>query len=114
MFKNLDTGMTRDKYFKMIEQLEKEPKEEEIPPDLDDFPDIVGYAIGAFNMLGDRAYPEIGYTGKDYTNLPILMEVYGIDDKDFFLEILRWLDNRAIKQSSETLKREYEKLKKRK
>ena len=32
-------------------------------------------------------------------------------DKEYFLEILAWLDARAIKKSSEMMKREYDKLK---
>lgn len=111
MFTNLDTGMTRDRYLTMCEQLDKEPKAEEMPPDLVDFPPIVQYAIGTFNMLGDRVYPDIGYVGKDYTNLPVYIELYNIDDMEFFLEVLSWLDSRAIKKSSEHMKREYDKLK---
>ena len=52
-----------------MEQLGKEPIEEEIPPDFEDLPEVVVDAVATFNMLGDRAYPEIGYVGKDYTNL---------------------------------------------
>ncbi len=94
-----------------MEQLGKEPIEEELPPDFDDFPEIVIDAISTFNMLGDRVYPEIGYVGKDYTNLNVYMDLYQIEDKEFFLEILHWLDSRAIKKSSDQVKREYEKLK---
>jgi len=111
LFQNSETGMTRDKYLDMMEQLGKEPKENEMPPDLYDFPEIVVDAINTFNILGDRAYPEIGYVGKDYTNLPIFIELYEVSDKEYFLEILAWLDARAIKKSSEALKREYDKLK---
>tara|TARA_B100000123_G_scaffold181030_1_gene134744 strand:- start:295 stop:612 length:318 start_codon:yes stop_codon:yes gene_type:complete len=88
-----------------------EPVEEEIPPDWNDFPEIVQFAINTFNMLGDRVYPDIGYVGKDYTNLPHYVEVYDIEDKEYFLQILSWLDSRAIKKSSEQLKREYDKMK---
>ena len=95
----------------MMEQLGREPVESEIPPDDQDFPEIIIDAINTFNLLGDRAYPEIGYIGKDYTNLPILIEIFEIEDKEYFLDILAWLDARAIKKSSETLKREYDKLK---
>ena len=95
----------------MMEQLGKEPIESEIPPDWEDLPEIVVHAVHTFNMLGDRAYPEIGYVGKDYTNLSHYLELYDIEDKEYFLEILAWLDARAIKQSSEKLKREYDKLK---
>ncbi len=65
-------------------------------------------------MLGDRVAADIGYLGKDYTNLPLLMEAYEIDDKEFFLEIINWLDSRAIKQSSDMMKRERDKLKRKK
>lgn len=111
MYKNLDAKMTRDRYLSMCEQLNKEPDPKEIPPDWEDFPEIIQVAINIFNMLGDRVYPEIGYIGKDYTNLLHYIEVYDIEDKDFLLEILHWLDSRAIKQSAENLKREYDKLK---
>ena len=98
----------------MCEQLGKEPNPDEIPPDWEDFPEIVQVAISTFNMLGDRVFPEIGYIGKDYTNLSEFMEVYEIQDKEYFLDILNWLDSRAIKKSSEELKREYDKLKRKK
>ena len=32
--------MTRERYFKMCEQLGQEPNLEEIPPDIEDFPEI--------------------------------------------------------------------------
>ena len=95
----------------MCEQLEQEPIEKEIPPDWEDFPEVVQHAINTFNQLGDRVFPEIGFVGKDYTNLSHYLEVYDVNDKEFFLEILSWLDSRAIKKSSEDLKRQYDKLK---
>lgn len=103
--------MTRDRYLDMMEQLGKEPHLDEIPPDFEDLPEIVTIAVNTFNLLGDRMYPEIGYVGKDYTNLPFFIEIYDVEDKEFFLEILSWLDSRAIKKSSEQLKKEYDKLK---
>jgi hypothetical protein len=111
MFLNLDTGMTREKYLTVCEQLGKEPSAKEMPPDMYDFPELVQEAINTFNMLGDRMYPDIGYVGKDYTNLDIYLKLYEVKDTEFFLQILAWLDARAIKKSSEQLKREHEKLK---
>ncbi len=113
MFLNLDTGMTAERYFEMQEQMKQPIEEDKIPPTMEDFPDLVADALQIFNRLGDRVYPEIGYIGKDYTNLNLYVEVYGIDeeDKDFLLEIIEWLDARAIKKSSEQLKREYDKIK---
>ena len=94
-----------------MEQLGKEPIEEEIPPGWEDLPEIVVQAVSTFNLMGDRVYPDIGYVGKDYTNLVHYLELYDIEDKQYFLELLAWLDARAIKQSSEKMKREYDKLK---
>ena len=41
------------------------------------------------------------------------MKIYEIEEKetDFLLEIIEWLDARAIKKSQEHLKREYDKIK---
>ena len=94
-----------------MEQLGKEPSDKEIPPDFEDLPEIFVQAVSTFNLLGDRIAPDIGYLGKDYTNLSHLIEIYGIEDKEYFLEILSWLDSRAIKKSSEQIKQEHEKLK---
>jgi hypothetical protein len=114
LYKNLDTKMTRDRYLSMCEQMGKEPDENEIPPDWEDFPEIVQYAINIFNMLGDRVYPDIGYVGKDYSNLQHYIDVYKIEDVEFLLDILHLLDSRAIKQSSDDLKKAYDKLKRKK
>lgn len=111
MFTNLDTGMTKDRYLNMQEQMGRDINERDIPPDTNDFPEIVQYAINTFNMLGDRVQADIGYIGKDYTNLPIYMKLYKIDDTEFFLEILSWLDSRTIKKSSDQMKKELNKLK---
>ena len=89
----------------------QEPDPEKLPPSLDDFPEVAQDAIVSFNLLGDRVYPEIGYIGKDYTNLPILIDTLKVTNIELFLEVLNWLDSRAIKKSAEELKREYDKLK---
>lgn len=94
-----------------MEQLGQEPKEHEIPPDGEDLPEIVVDAINTFNLLNDRVFSDVGYIGKDYTNLNHYIELYSIEDKEYFLEILNWLDSRAIQKSSEMLKREHDKLK---
>tara|TARA_Y100000114_G_scaffold147031_1_gene158359 strand:+ start:423 stop:752 length:330 start_codon:yes stop_codon:yes gene_type:complete len=109
--------MTRERYLKMCEQMGQEPKQDEIPPDMDDFPQIAINAMITFSQLGDRVYPDIGYIGKDFTNLPYYLDMYGVEsvaDKELFLEILTYLDSRAIKHSQDLLKREREKLKRKK
>ncbi len=103
--------MTQERYLKMCDQLGKEPSEDEIPPDWQDFPEMAISAINTFNMLGDRIAPDIGFIGKDFTNLLHYIEVYGVEDKELFLDIINLLETRAIKQSHEMMKREREKLK---
>jgi|TARA_B100001094_G_C18190074_1_gene806543 hypothetical protein len=115
LLKNIDSKMTPERYFEMQEQMGLEIIEEDIPPSLEDMPDTVLNAMDVFNSLGDRVYPEIGYIGKDYTSLHAYMYTYGVEkDNDFFFQILQWLDARAIKESSEKLKREYDKIKRKK
>jgi len=97
----------------MQEQMGIEPDEDKIPPDWDDMPEEVHDAVEIFNRLGDRVYPEIGYIGKDYTNLETYMKIYAVEEKqkEFLLEIIGWLDARAIKKAAEELKRQYDKMK---
>jgi len=114
MLNNTDTGMTRDRYLEMCEQLNQEPDPERIPPEAEDFPGIVIDAINCYNALGDNVVADIGFLGKDYTSLPYYFEIYevnSIEDKTLFLEILNYLESRAIKHSQEQLKKEREKLK---
>jgi len=103
--------MTQERYLNMCEQMGKEPNPDEMPPAWEDLGETAQHAINIFNQLGDRVYPEIGYVGKDYTNLPILVEILEVTDKELLLEILNWLDSRTIKKSSDNLKREYDKIK---
>ena len=113
LFRNLDGGMTAERYFEMQEQMGLPIEEDKIPPSIEDFPDLVAEGLEIFNRLGDRVYPDIGYIGKDFTNLALYMNIYGVNekDKDFLLQIIEWLDARAIKKSAEQLKREYDKMK---
>ena len=109
--------MTAERYFEMQEQMGQPIDEEKIPPTMDDFPEEVNIAMDIFNRMGDRVFPDIGYIGKDFTNLNLYLDIYGVDkqtEKDFILEIIEWLDARAIKKSSEQLKREYDKMKRKK
>tara|TARA_Y100000004_G_scaffold77462_4_gene87133 strand:- start:7633 stop:7956 length:324 start_codon:yes stop_codon:yes gene_type:complete len=103
--------MDKDRYLSMMDELGQEPKIEEIPPSLEDFPEIVIDAINTFNSLGDKVFPEIGYIGKDYTNLPYYIEIYKVENTDVFLEILLRLDAEAIRLAQDKLKREYDRMK---
>lgn len=102
--------MTQDRYLEMAAQMGNEPILEDLPPSWDDLPDVVIDAVNTFSQLGDRIYPDIGYVGKDYTNLNVFINLYGVADNEFFINVLTWLDSRAIKKSQESLKRERDKL----
>lgn len=103
--------MTQARYLKMCDQMGKEPKEDEMPPSLDDFPEIALIALDIFGSLGDRIYPEIGYVGKDFTNLDTYINIHGVENKELLLEILGLLESRAIELSRKQLKAERDKLK---
>lgn len=111
LYNNLDAKMTQERYLEMCSQLGKEPNPEEMPPEIGDFPEVVQIAMVIFNTLGDRVYPDVGYVGKDYTNLPVLVDIYGVEDLELCMDVLSFLDSRAIKTSSDQLKKEREKLK---
>lgn len=103
--------MTADRYYAMCEQLGKEPNPDEIPPEVSDFPEDAQKAILLFNKLGDRVLPDIGYLGKDYTQLPVYMDVYEVEDRKLFLETLLRLDSKLIQKSAAQMKAERDKLK---
>lgn len=103
--------MTKDRYLNMCEQLNEEPDPERMPPGIEDFPDLVIEAINTYNGMSDNVAAEMGFIGKDYTNLPHYMEIYEVEDKELFLEILSFLESRAIKHSQEMMKKERDKLK---
>lgn len=81
------------------------------PPGQEDFPEVFHDAINVFNMMGDRVYPDVGFIGKDYTNLPFILEAFQIERSPLFLEVLSRLDHTAIKESQDALKRQYDKIK---
>ncbi len=110
-FNNSDVKMTADRYFELCEQMNKKPKEEEIPVSWEDLPLIVQEAVNCFNVLGDRIEADIGYLGKDYTALSAFTKEYDIEERMLFIEVLAWLDSRAIKKSAEKMKQEHDKLK---
>lgn len=111
LYKNLEVKMTKERYFEMMQQMGKEPVEDEIPPSWEDFPEDVLDAVSIFNLLGDRVYPDIGYIGKDYSNLQYLSDIFEVDNQELLVQVLNLLDSRAIKKSAEDLKKEREKLK---
>lgn len=113
MMRNMDSGMTKKRYLDMCEQLKKEPSPLECPPDIEeDFPEIVTNAFIVFNRLGDR-YSDGCFIGKEYYKLKFYVDLYDIEKEnlEFFLDVLNYLEDRAIKKSSDILKKQYDKAK---
>jgi len=107
--------MTKDQYLRMVEQTGEEIDWERCPPEWDDFPTSVETAMGIFNSLGDKIYPEIGYIGKDFTNLQVLYNFYNVKEKtekEWIFELLLHLESDTIAKSQKRIKSEYDKMKK--
>ena len=97
----------------MVEQTGEEIDWERCPPDLEDFPESVYTALNIFHSMGSRVQADIGYIGKDFTNLSLLYKFYYIEEyeKDWIFELLLFLDGREIKESQKRMKREMDKIK---
>lgn len=97
----------------MCEQTGEEIDWERCPPDEEDFPDSILTALNIYYSLGNRVYGDVGYVGKDFTNLPLLYDLYKVQEyqKDWIFELLLFLDNRAIEESQRRMKAEYDKIK---
>ena len=97
----------------MCEQTGEEIDWDRCPPDLEDFPESIYTALNIYNSMGSRVQADIGYIGKDYTNLNLLYKFYYIEEyeKDWIFELLLFLDEREIKESQKQMKREIDKIK---
>ncbi len=105
--------MSKDQYLMMCEQTGQEIDWEKCPPELQDFPNLVIESMNIYNSLGNKVYPDVGFTGKDYTNFNFLLKYYNIQahEKDFLLDILFELESRDIEASQKRIKAEYDKIK---
>tara|TARA_Y100001972_G_C7501336_1_gene253743 strand:+ start:375 stop:662 length:288 start_codon:yes stop_codon:yes gene_type:complete len=93
--------------------MNQEPDWEKCPDDWEDFPPLVTDAVSIFNSLGDKIMPDIGYLGKDYTNLDFYLKLYKIEEhqKPFVSEALLSMEARAVEKAQRKLKAEYERMK---
>ena len=99
----------------MCEQTGEEIDWEKCPPEIEDFPQSVVTALNIYNSMGNRMYPDIGYVGKDFTNINMLLSLYNVKDTvqvDWALELLLYLDRRTIQESQKQIKAEMAKIKK--
>jgi hypothetical protein len=87
-----------------------------MPMDISDFPIIVAYALDFYGKLGDRyATTDLGllYIGKDLTTMPVLFSYSDVPDTEhsFILDLIHYLDSRAVRQSAKRLESAAKKLK---
>jgi len=95
--------MTKEKYISMCKALGDEIKEEDLPPDLDDFPSYVHVSLDVFNCLPDTysGGMEPIYSGKDIASITALYDIMQVDpsDKARILRVIQYLDTRARKKA---------------
>ena len=99
--------MTKEMYFEMCDQLGTDPIEEEIPVELNDFPELVQTCFIMYNYLTDN-WDSMGgnYLGKDYSIVFNLFDVYNVDitDRLLSLEFLQRMDSIRSNIVSEKIK----------
>lgn len=94
--------MTKEAYFEMCEALGNEPIDDEIPVELEDFPNEVQNSINIYYRLKDEWDTMNGiYLGKSYNGLADIFNIYEVDtaDRKYFLEWFAVMDasrSRAI------------------
>jgi len=98
----------------MCEETGQEIDWDKCPVEWEDFPPPVLDAVNVYQLLGNRIYPEIGFTGKDFTNFNFLLEQLDISElfKEFTFDVVTFMENRQIELSQRKLKAEYNKIKK--
>ena len=90
-FQNISAKMTKDLYFEMCSALGTEPIEEEIPVEMEDFPEEVQEAITIYYKLRDDWDTMNGvYMGKSYVGLRDILDIMEVPLKDRKY-ILEWV-----------------------
>lgn len=106
---NIQSGMTKAKYYTMCEMMGDEIDPERTPPDFEDFPLYVYHAFNIFNALPDTytGGMESIYSGKNYSSLKTMYDIHEIALEDQFqvFTIIQHLDNRAKTKAINAAKR---------
>lgn len=97
--------MTKEAYFDMCEQLGSDPIEEEIPIDMEDFPELVQTCFLIYSKLSDIwDYFNGVYTGKDFNILFSLFNLYGVTtecEQVLCIEFLQTMDKVRVEEIAE-------------
>lgn len=99
-FQNMSVKMTKEAYFEMCEALGNEPLDEEIPIEIEDFPDEVQEAINVYYKLRDDWDTMNGiYLGKSYVGLRDILDILEIptEDRKYVLEWISTMDSARYK-----------------
>ena len=99
----------------MVEQTGEEIDWDRCPPDGEDFPESTITALNVFHTMGDRIGSDVGYIGKDYTNIDFILKHFFITESaqiEWTYELILFLERRAIEDSRKQMKSEYDKIKK--
>lgn len=90
-FQNSSLSMTKEAYFEMCEALGSEPVEEEIPVEMEDFPDEVQEVIMVYYKLKDEWDTMNGvYMGKSFAGLTDILDILEVPFEDRKL-LLEWV-----------------------
>lgn len=89
----------------MYEGREDQINWEKLPPETEDFPLDVQKAMVAYSKLSDRVVPDLGYLGKDFSLLDLLIKLEHVSDSSIFLETLLRIDAFFIKKSHDDIER---------
>ena len=113
-YQNSSVGMTKEAYFEMCEALGSEPIEDEIPVELNDFPEEVQSAIIIYNRLRDDWDTMNGnYMGKSLVGFKDILDIFEVpfEDRKLLLDWIHVIDStrstsyasmKAARESRET------------
>lgn len=103
-FQNISVGMTKESYYEMCEALGSEPEEDEIPVEMDDFPDEVQEAINIYYKLKDEWDTMNGiYLGKSFAGFADILDILEVpfNDRKYLLDWIATMDSARSKAFSD-------------
>jgi hypothetical protein len=95
----------------LMEERGLDPDPDKIPVGYEDLSYDAQLCLNIYGRLGNRVYGDVGFVGKDYTNLPILIKFHEIVNTDFLLEMLNIIDEYNVDKSQKAMKKEMDKIK---
>lgn len=102
--------MTKEAYFEMCEMMGTEPKEEDVPVEIDDFPLEVQQALHVYRMLRDEWDTMSGtYLGKTLIGITEVMDATEVEPEDrrLIITLVRMID--SVRQEQINTKKASEK-----